>query len=149
MCVYKYNFMEIAHCVCDLWRFLFLFVETDQSCELWKPSLAHQDGIWEMVRVDHMTMEIVYTELRDVWMKCVGLRVINRNVFCPNRPHGGAITGRCGIFRAEVRRWHPGSVCAVWHGWVQWCLLTGRLTGNGRTVTQCKTYSLPKPSTWW
>ena len=62
------------------------------------------------MRVDHMTIEILCADLRDVWAKFVG--VTERNVFCKNRPHGGAILGlsrKCG---AEVHCWHPRSVCA-------------------------------------
>ena len=46
MCVY--NFLEICG----------VLFETVQSCALWKPIVANQDEIWEMVQicVDHMTM---------------------------------------------------------------------------------------------
>ena len=79
--------------------------------KLWKSVLANQDRICEMVqfRVDHMTMERVYIKLRDLCINRV--RVIYRNVFWQSRPIGGAIAGPCGIFGAEVHRWHPGGVC--------------------------------------
>ena len=38
-----------------------------------------------------------------------GSRVIGQNV---KRPHGGAIRGLSGKFRAEVHCWHARSVCA-------------------------------------
>ena len=87
----------------------------DQSCKLWKAILANQDGIWEIghIHVGHMTIEILRTDLHDVWIKSVGVRT--KNVFSRNRPHGGAITGLSGKFGAEVRPWHPGSVCAEFH----------------------------------
>ena len=58
-----------------------------------------------------MTMEILCTDLRDVWIKSVG--VTFKNVFSRNGPHGGAITGLAGKFGAEVRPWYPGSVCGT------------------------------------
>ena len=47
----------------------------DQSCKLWKPVLANQDGIWKIrqIHVDHMTVEILSTDLRDFWTKSVGV----------------------------------------------------------------------------
>ena len=57
-----------------------------------------------------MTIEILCADLRDVWAKFVG--VMERNVFCKNRPHGGAIPGLSRNFEAEVHCWHPRSVCA-------------------------------------
>ena len=79
--------------------------------KLWKPVLANHDGIWEMVQfcVDHLTMERVYIELCDLCINRV--RVIYINVFRQSWPIGGAITGPCGIFGAEVHRCRPGSVC--------------------------------------
>ena len=47
--------------------------------------------------VDHMTIEILCGDLRDIRAKFVG--VTERNVFCKNLPHGGAIPGlsrKCG-----------------------------------------------------
>ena len=41
--------------------------------------------------VDHMTIDILCTDLRDVWAKYVG--AINvKKMFCKDRPHGGTIT---------------------------------------------------------
>ena len=53
-----------------IWGILF---KTDQSCKLWKPILANQDGIWKIgqIHVDHMTVEILSTDLRDFWTKSV------------------------------------------------------------------------------
>ena len=62
------------------------------------------------MRVDHMTIEILCADLRDVWANFVG--VTERNVFCKNRPHGGAIPGLSRKFGSEVHCWHPRSVCA-------------------------------------
>ena len=60
--------------------------------------------------VDHMTIEILCANLRDVWAKFVG--VMERNVFSKNRPHGGAIPGLCRKCGSEVHCWPPRSVCA-------------------------------------
>ena len=85
------------------------------SSKLWKPILANRDGICKIgdIHVDHMTIEILCADLCDIWAKFVG--VTERNVFCKNRPHGGAIPGlsrKCG---SEVHCWHPRSVCAQFH----------------------------------
>ena len=102
------NFTEIASCVHDL-RHLF---KTDQSCKLWKPILANQDEIWNIgqIRLDHMTIEILCTDLRDFWINSEG--VISKRLFYISRPTGGAIKGPCEKCGAEVLKWHPGSVCA-------------------------------------
>ena len=43
-------------------------------------------------------------DLRGIWIKSEG--VILENVFYIGRPHGGAITGQCENFGAEVQLWH-------------------------------------------
>ena len=102
--------------------------------------LASWNGICKIgdMCVDHMTIEILCADLCDIWAKFVG--VTERNVFCKNRPHGGAIPGlsrKCG---SEVHCWHPRSVCAQFH--------SNRTSGPGdyavtdghtHTRTRCKT----------
>ena len=55
--------------------------------------------------VDHMTIDILCPDLRDVWAKYV------KNVFCKHRPHGGAITGLSLNFQVEVHCWLSKSIC--------------------------------------
>ena len=45
------------------------------------------------IQVDDMTSEILCTELRDFRPKSIG--AVFKNVFCTNRPHGGARRGAC------------------------------------------------------
>ena len=89
-------------------------------------------------------------DLRDVWAKFVG--VTERNVFCKNRPHGGARPGLSRKFEAEVHCWHPRSVCAKFR--------SNRTSGAGdyaftdglthtRTDGRGAKQSLPMPSAWW
>ena len=73
------------------------------------------------MRVNHMTIEILCADLRDVWAKFVGVMEIN--VFFKNRPHGGAITGLSVKFGAEVHCWHPRNECAQFR--------TDRTSGTG------------------
>ena len=72
------------------------------SSKLCKPILANRDGICKIghMRVDHMTIEILCTDLRDFWIKSQG--VISKNVFYISRPKGGAIKGWCEKCRAKV-----------------------------------------------
>ena len=84
----------------------------DQSYNLRKPILANQDGkrYIRPIRIDHMTVEMLSTDLRDFCIKSVG--VLIKNVFCKGRPHGGARRVQCVKCGSEVLNWHPGSVCA-------------------------------------
>ena len=50
--------------------------------------------------LEHMTIEIVYNNLQDLWTESGA--VIYKNVFSKSRPPGGAITGHSGKFGAEV-----------------------------------------------
>ena len=62
------------------------------------------------MRVDGMSVEILCTALRDFRAKSVG--AVSKNVFCKNRPDGGARRGACEESGAEVVICHPRSVCA-------------------------------------
>ena len=61
------------------------------------------------MRVVHMTIDILCTDLCDVWAKYVG--TMYKNMFCKHRPHGGAITGLSLKFQVEVHCWHSKSIC--------------------------------------
>ena len=67
--------------------------KTDQSCKIWKAILANQNGIWENghILVGHMTIEILCTDLRDVWIKSEGVLYIF--LFYIDWPPGGAMKG--------------------------------------------------------
>ena len=96
------------------------------------------------MRVDHMTTEILCADLRDIWAEFVG--VTERNLFCKNRPHGGAIpdlSRKCG---SEVHCWHPRSVCAEFHSnrtsGAGDCAFTDGLThGHTHTHTHTDTHT--------
>ena len=62
------------------------------------------------IHVDDMTLEILCNDLRDFRAKSVG--AVSKNVFCKNRPHGGARGGPCEKAGLEVVICHPRSVCA-------------------------------------
>ena len=84
------------------WWFEAFCSKTEQSCKLWKLILANQDGIWNIRRIglDHMTIEILCTDLRDFCIKSQG--VISKNVFYISWTKGGAIKGWCEKCRAKV-----------------------------------------------
>ena len=63
-----------------------------------------------LFQVDHITIEILSTNLHEFWTKSVG--AVSRNMFCKNQPHDGATTVLCEKFWAEVRNGHAGSVRA-------------------------------------
>ena len=45
------------------------------------------------IHVEEMRVDILCTDLRDFRAKIVG--AVSKNVFCKNRPHGGARRGSC------------------------------------------------------
>ena len=45
------------------------------------------------IHVDDMSVDILCSDLRDFRAKIVG--AVSKNVFCKNRPHGGARRGPC------------------------------------------------------
>ena len=45
------------------------------------------------IHVEEMSVDILCTDLRDFRAKIVG--AVSKNVFCKNRPHGGARRGSC------------------------------------------------------
>ena len=55
-----------------------------------------------------MTIETLFTDLRDFWIK--SKRVMSKNVFDISWPPGGAIKSRCVNCRAKVFPWPLGSV---------------------------------------
>ena len=89
-----------------------MLFKIEQSCKLQKAILANQDAIWKtrLFQVDHITVEILSTNLHEFRTKSVG--AVSRNMFCENQPHGGATTGLCEKYGAEVQNFHAGSVCA-------------------------------------
>ena len=58
--------------------------------------------MWKVrqIRLDHMTIEIMCTDLCAIWMKSEG--VTSKNMFYISRPPGGALKGRCEKCRAKV-----------------------------------------------
>ena len=67
------------------------------------------------IRVDDMSVEQVCTGFRDFRAKCVG--AVSKNVFCKNRPHGGARRGPCEKFQMRgCGLAAKECVCKVWHG---------------------------------
>ena len=62
------------------------------------------------IHVDDMTLEILCTNVRDFRAKSVG--AVSKNVFCKNRPYGGARGGPGEKAGLEVVICHPRSVCA-------------------------------------
>ena len=72
--------------------------------------LANQDGMWKSkdIRNDHMTIEIMCTNFREIWIKCEGL--IAKNVFYISGPPGGAIKGKYEKCGAKVFPWPLGNV---------------------------------------
>ena len=83
----------------------------EQSYKLQKPILVNRDGIWKirLIHLDHMTLEILCTDLHEFWIKSVGVMLEKKKR--RKWPHGGATTGLCEKCRAEVLNWRPWSVC--------------------------------------
>ena len=97
--------------------------------------LANQDGIWKSkdIRIDHMSIEIMCTDLRDNWIS--GWSNI-RKLFFISRPPGGAIKGRCEKDRAKVFSLAP-----------RWCtvhtkLYTGRSNYREKQGSACYSATL-------
>ena len=57
-----------------------MLFKIEQSCKLQKAILANQDAIWKtrLFQVDHITVEILSTDLHEFWIKSVGF-VSKRN----------------------------------------------------------------------
>ena len=102
------NFTEIACCVHDLRHFVQNGALLQTLEDIFSQSGWNIRNLKDPFRL--MTIEILCTDLRDFGTKSVG--VLSKNVFCTNRPPGGAITGPCEKFGAEVLLWYPGNVCA-------------------------------------
>ena len=62
---------QIARFVHDLEH----FVQNGANLHTSKPILANQDGIWNIVLIhpDYMTTEILCSDFRGFWTKCVGV----------------------------------------------------------------------------
>ena len=98
-CISSWSCWECACKMSWIYQVAFLIwgilLKRKNPCKLKMSILNNEDGIWKgkYICIDHITVEIMCTDLCEIWIKSEG--VTSNNVRGLSGSPGGAVKGRC------------------------------------------------------